>query len=100
MVARAKQRLALAVPYREGEVALQVGRASLAPFQVGVHDEHRVGNRPVAQAQPRQKLVAIVQPAIGGDGELAAGQRQRTRPVLPGRVEPGVAERDAALRPP
>jgi len=100
MVARAKQRLTLAVPYRESEVALQVGRAGLAPFQVGAHDEHRVGKRPVAQTQPRQKLVAVVQPAIGRDGKLAAGHRQRAGSVLAGCVEPGMAERHAALRAP
>src|SRR5437867_3930501 len=65
MVARAKQRPALGIPDREGEVALQKGRTCLAPFEIGAHQKRRVGDRPVAYAEPSQKLVAVVQPAIG-----------------------------------
>ncbi len=100
MVARAEQQLPLGVPDGKGEIALQMHGAGFAPAQIGPHQQCCVRNRPVAYAEPRHQFVAIVQPAIGGDGELAAGHGQRAGAGFIRGVEPGVAKGYAGIQPP
>jgi hypothetical protein len=74
MVAGAEERIASAIPYREGEVAEQSLRARLAPDMVGMKNELRVGgaglDRPARALQRADKLGSSIESCVRRDPDL------------------------------
>ena len=94
MIARAKERLPALVPDGKGKIAQESFRRVFAPLLVRAKDQLAVGDlavRPLGESERGDELIAVVDPGVGGDDQVAllAGQGQllvegfRRRPEHP-----------------